>query len=357
MPNNIQKFVFLGAVIAVALFSRIAYPMLYSVSSAPSGTDAGSASLSADAPLFVMHSSASSSDASDSEEGAGPLLSQSAAGAGSVQSPAPEAPLATVSDSFGAGTTPPFIEVSQVPPPAIAGEASLIADLSTGDVFLSANADNRWPLASVTKLMTASIVVDDLDLAQKVTVTADAVAVDPSQKLLNVGDTYTVADLLKILLLPSSNVAAETLADFYGRARFIDAMNARAASWGMASTHYDDPSGLSAGNESTPDDLLKLAQKIYTDYPQILEITRTPEVTLTELSTGRSVLVKSINDFAGRADFIGGKTGYTDEADGNLLSIFNYENRPVLVVVMGTSDDERFNNTLTLYDWFTANFK
>ena len=134
-------------------------------------------------------------------------------------------------------------------------------------------------------------------------------------------------------------------------------MNARAASWGMTNTHYDDPSGLSAGNESTPDDLLKLAQKIYTNYPQILQITRTPEVTLTEISTGKKIVVKSINDFAGRPDFIGGKTGYTDEADGNLLSIFNYENRPLLVIVMGTSDDDRFDNTLALYNWFVQDFK
>jgi D-alanyl-D-alanine carboxypeptidase len=125
----------------------------------------------------------------------------------------------------------------------------------------------------------------------------------------------------------------------------------------MNDTHYDDPSGLSAGNESTPSDLLKLAQKIYTDYPQVLAITRNPEVTITELNTGKNVAVKSINNFAGRPDFIGGKTGYTDEASGNLLSIFRYEDRPVLVIVMGTSDDQRFNNTLALYDWFTANFR
>lgn len=357
MSDNLEKFIFLAAVIAVALASRFAYPNLYPVLHAPAGTETSTTALSADvAPLLTPSPSESTTtnaqnSSSSSITGSG-IFAENAPGASSDA-----APSVIVTDSFGPGTTPPFAEVSQAAPPQIADEASLVADLSTGDVFLSANADRRWPLASITKLMTASIVVDNIDPAQKITVPATAVAVDPSQTILSAGDTYTAADLLKILLLPSSNVAAESFANFYGRTRFLAAMNARAASWGMADTHYDDPSGLSAGNESTPDDLLKLAQKIYTDYPQILAITRTPQVTVTELTTGRNVGVKSINDFAGRTDFIGGKTGYTDEAAGNLLSIFSYENRPVLVVVMGTGDDERFDNTLALFDWFMKDFK
>ena len=129
-------------------------------------------------------------------------------------------------------------------------------------------------------------------------------------------------------------------------------MNARAAAWGMANTHYDDPSGLSSGNQSTADDLLLLAQKIYSDYPKVLAITRTTQATATELGSGTKTLVKSINDFAGEADFIGGKTGYTTIADGNLLSIFKYKNRPILVIVLGTDEADRFTNTERLFSWF-----
>jgi D-alanyl-D-alanine carboxypeptidase len=241
--------------------------------------------------------------------------------------------------------------------PNIEDQASLVADLQSGTVYYGKNMNQRWPLASVTKLMTASVVVDSMSLDQKITVPPDAVAADPSQQILTAGETFTVSDLLYVLLLPSSNVAAETLADYYGRTRFIAEMNARAESWGMASTHYDDPSGLSAGNQSTPADLLKLAQKIYADYPQLLAITRTPQVTVTDWSSGNTLSIRSINDFAGRADFIGGKTGYTDEANGNLLSIFNRAGHPTLILVMGTSDDQRFDNTLMLYNWFIQNYK
>ena len=125
----------------------------------------------------------------------------------------------------------------------------------------------------------------------------------------------------------------------------------------MANTHYADPSGLAVGSQSTADDLVILAQKIYSDYPEIFAITRTPQVTVTEIGSGKQVMVKNINEFSGEADFIGGKTGYTDQADGNLLSIFSYEGHPIVVIVLGTDDGTRFANTEALYNWFTANFR
>jgi D-alanyl-D-alanine carboxypeptidase len=105
------------------------------------------------------------------------------------------------------------------------------------------------------------------------------------------------------------------------------------------------------------DDLVLLAQKVYTDYPGILAISRTPQVTITEINSGDQVVVKSINEFSGEEDFIGGKTGYTDQANGNLLSIFSYEGHPIIVVVLGTDDSARFANTEALYNWFTTNFR
>src|SRR5581483_1929959 len=200
------------------------------------------------------------------------------------------------------------------------------------------------------KRRTAVVATDLLGQNQHVTITEQMLAVDPSQQILQLGDTYTVSDLLHVMLLPSNNVAAEALAEFAGRARFLAAMNGRAEAWGMTNTYYDDPSGLSAGNQSTANDLLKLAQHVYTDYPQILAITRTPQVTVTEIATGRTTIVKSINQFAGTANFIGGKTGYTDEANGNLLSLFSYKDHPVFIVVLGTNDGHRFDGTEKLLD-------
>jgi D-alanyl-D-alanine carboxypeptidase len=353
MPDHFEKFLFLGVVVALALFSRVADPELYQPPS-DAGSSRGSATVAAEVPLFVMGASGTSTTVSRTSTDGEPAM---LGGGTAAAQNAPAESAAPSEAATNAAVASPFAKIGDASAPAITDEGSLIADLETGNAYLSINANQRWPLASVTKLMTASLVMDDMSLDQNVTIAPEAIAADPSQQLLTAGETFTVSDLLHILLLPSSNVAAEALADYYGRTRFIDQMNARAASWGMTSTHYDDPSGLSASDESTPDDLLKLAQEIYANYPQILAITRTPQVTVTDQSSGKTMSVRSINDFAGRGDFIGGKTGYTDEADGNLLSIFRYENRPVLIIVMGADDDQRFDNTLMLYNWFVENYK
>jgi D-alanyl-D-alanine carboxypeptidase len=230
----------------------------------------------------------------------------------------------------------------------------LIANLDNGAIFFSSNDSKKWPLASLSKLMTATIVLDNFQMDQKITITHNAFIVDPEERTLREGNIYSVSDLLHFLLLPSSNVAAEAFADAFGRSKFLAAMNARALSWGMMNTHYDDPSGLSSGNQSTADDLLLLAKKIYFNYPQILTITRTPQIYTTELGSSTKVLVKSINYFAGQSDFIGGKTGYTNIADGNLLSIFRYKSNPIIVIILGTSEADRFTNTQKLFDWFKS---
>ncbi len=243
----------------------------------------------------------------------------------------------------------------KTPPPALNIEGSIVADLGTGQVYESLNPGVRWPTASLTKLMTATLVMDDIPSSTTITITEPMLAVDPQDEhTLVLGGTYNVPDLLHVMLMPSSNVAAQAFADFYGEEQFMAAMNARAAAWGMADTYFDDPSGLSAANESTPDDFMKLAEQVYAHYPEILRFTNTPSLYITELQSGRKVFVKSINLFAGEPDFIGGKTGYTDQADGNLLSVFNHNGHPVLVVVLGSND--RFKDTETLYDWFKANF-
>ena len=357
MPKNFEKFLFLGAVVAFALLSRAFYPGLYRFADGATGNLRSNQSLTAAVPLLILPSPSDSTATPQISVANEPttMLGNGTVPVSNTPISAPKTPAITGSSTAAANSS--FTKIGNAPVPTIADEATMVADLDAGTVYVGTNADMRWPLASVTKLMTASLVVDDLNLAQKVTIPSDAIAADPSQQFLSAGETFTVSDLLHILLLPSSNVAAESLADYYGRTRFIAQMNARAASWGMTNTHYDDPSGLSASNQSTPNDLLKLAQKISADYPQILAITRTPQITVTDLSSGKAISVRSINDFAGRADFIGGKTGYTDEANGNLLSIFKYKNHPVLVLVMGTSDDQRFDNTLMVYNWFVQNYK
>lgn len=305
MQSHFQKILFLGAIVAAILISGAIRPSLF--------------------------------------------LSQDAAGAKHASPQAGNPPivvLPTLTAAIGAQVFDASSSAISVP-----AAAALVADLENGNKFFEKNADERWPLASVSKLMTAAVANDLLGPEQRITITDSMAAVDPSQLILRVGDTYTVADLLHVLLLPSNNVAAEALAQFSGRANFIAAMNAKAQAWSMANTYYDDPSGLSAANESTADDLFALARHIYSEYPKIFAITRMPQANVAEVSTGRVTTLTNINHFAGAADFLGGKTGYTNEANGNLLSVFSYQNHPIVIVILGINSANRFTDTRRLFDW------
>ncbi|HUX35503.1 MAG TPA: serine hydrolase [Candidatus Paceibacterota bacterium] len=245
-------------------------------------------------------------------------------------------------------------------PPDIQAHAAIVADLKTGQAYFELNPNLRWPTASLTKLMTASMVLKNMDLSKPVTI-GQTLAGDsnststPVPSFFKPGDVYSGTDVLNTMLVISKNEAAEAFANAYGRDNFIAGLNKMAEDLGMNLTHFSDPSGLSVANQSTVDDLEKLALNVYDNYPKILEITRKKHVTITELNSKKKTTLSNINIFAGSSGFIGGKTGYTDEADGNLVSIFSYETRPILVIVLGTGD--RFGETSKLFQWFRANYK
>lgn len=243
------------------------------------------------------------------------------------------------------------------PDPVLAARIALVADLETGEIYFKERADERWPMASITKLATAALARDRFPSGSPVGLGSQDFSMlgGDVSKNLREGEAYLAEDLIRAMLLFSSNESAEALANSYGRSKFLSELNSLAVDWGMHATHFSDPTGLSAGNQSTARDLLRLAQKIQETYPELLGITRMRSAVLTELSTGRAVEAGNINAFAGQPFFIGGKTGYTDEARGNLLSVFEYTGRPIVIIVMGTED--RFRETERLRGWFIGNFK
>lgn len=247
-----------------------------------------------------------------------------------------------------------FYRMKDELPPALSAQRVLVADLKTGEAFFVIKRNDRWPLASLTKLAGAVVVLRDMDLDQSVTITDADVAPAAEDQHLLPGERYRARDLLRVMLSASSNEAAEALAYAYGHPNFVGATNALVSSWGLEDTHFDDPTGLSASNQSTLADLERLVARIYAEYPDILKITRQKSWSIKELGTRKTKTIKSTNLFAGLADFLGGKTGYTDEAGGNLISLFAYKARPVLLVVLGS--DDRFRETERLFAWFKANF-
>ena len=216
-----------------------------------------------------------------------------------------------------------------VPNPEIDVTAALIKDLESGYIFWNKESQRRWPIASLTKLMTATIVLEEMSA---------------SQNNANNKTDKSTDDLLKMMLVASDNEAANALAEkYFNKDEFIRAMQRKAQELKMTQTTFFDPSGLAVSNQSTPNDLVILVNYILKTHPEILKITAQKSY------QG----IQNTNLFAGRPDFIGGKTGFLDEAGGNLISIFKYRegksNFPLLVIILGSKD--RFGDTQLLLDW------
>ncbi len=250
-----------------------------------------------------------------------------------------------------------FHRVRSDAPPSITARVALVADLETGESYFAKGADRVWPMASLTKLMTASAVVRTMKLTDTVVFSDEASAAGDAAKpaLVKTGDVYSVRDAMGIMLLASSNDAADAFADSYGRERFLAEMQEVARAWKLSSMRLSDPSGLSPSDQANAQDLRAMALHIWGEHPMIFDLTRKSAVTVQERASGRRTNVPSINLFAGTAGFLGGKTGFTDEAGGNLLSIFSYKNHPVFFLVMGS--DDRFRETETLASWFKTNYQ
>lgn len=235
------------------------------------------------------------------------------------------------------------------PEPNLKVKAALAKNLNSNFDFYSLNRDTRWPLASLTKLMTAVIALEKIGKDKIITISASAVVAEGPAGNLEVGEQYIIADLLKALLVVSSNDAAEAIAESYGRDNFIEEMQKKAVVLKMANTTFADPSGLSSVNQSTITDLEKIFLHVYENQPEILDITKQEKVFIDELTKNIQKELNNINNFVHRPDFLGGKTGFTDEASGNLISLFDYRGHKLLTIVFGT--DDRFGQTEILYNW------
>ncbi len=229
--------------------------------------------------------------------------------------------------------------IRQVSPSGITATAVLVKDWFAFEPALLVNGDQQWPMASLTKLMTAIVSWENIGKDTKITMSERAIATESAAGNFSVGGAYSFTDLVSALLKVSSNDAAAALAEFLGENRFLELMNQKAADLKMQHTRFFDPSGLSSLNQATLEDLEKLVAHIYYRHPEIFRITQEKE--------------GNIHPFAGRPDFIGGKTGFIDEANGNLISLFNNDGRPLLIIVLGSED--RANDTRILYNWFTSN--
>ena len=201
--------------------------------------------------------------------------------------------------------------------PLISARAYLLADLETGKILVSREPEVNYPIASLTKLMTALIALEAMTSTNLVSVNAVALAAPGDAGGLVIGETLSVADLLYPLLLQSSNDAAETIAGNYDREQFIRLMNEKAKALGRRRTFFADPSGIDEGNRSTARDLFRLADYLYRRQPSLLALTQISQKRLA------NHLWLNNNHLVGAAGYLGGKTGQTTAAHETLVALFD----------------------------------
>ena len=200
--------------------------------------------------------------------------------------------------------------------PVVSAEEYYVGDLDTGETILEKNKEKKFPIASITKLMTATVSKDIQDQNETTQITKEALATYGKNGNFHLNEKIKISDLIYPMLLESSNDAASAIALSSGLANFINKMNEKAKSLSMSSTSFHDPSGLSEDNESTALDLFKFAQYLKSAKPELLGIT-------TERSFNNKKHVWfNTSQFLGLEGYQGGKRGYIDESKQTALSLF-----------------------------------
>lgn len=239
----------------------------------------------------------------------------------------------------------------------LASGAALVVDQARDQVIYDKNSDARLPIASVTKLMTAMVVLDArLPLFEEVQVNdQDVDWLKGSRSRLPLGTSITRHELLYLSLVASENRAASALARSYpgGKSAFVAAMNRKAEALGMADTHFEDPTGLFPSNTSTARDLLRMLRAAY-GYPMIRQITTTPFYTLTLPQHAGNLDYRNTNRLirAQNWDIGISKTGYIHEAGRCLVMQADLADRPLLIVLLnGEGRGTPFEDVARLRDW------
>jgi D-alanyl-D-alanine endopeptidase (penicillin-binding protein 7) len=215
----------------------------------------------------------------------------------------------------------------------------LVLDAAEGKAVYAKAADEVTPIASLTKLMTAMVVLDARQSMDEV-LSIDMEDFDylkGSHSRLRMGAALTRAEMLRLALMSSENRAASTLARHYpgGMLAFVAAMNDKARSLGMTHTHYDDATGLSPRNVSTANDLAKLVRAA-AEYEVIRDYSTTPSHFVEVLPSGQTMGFNNSNALVknGAWDIQLQKTGYIREAGRCVVMLATIASKPMVIVLL-----------------------
>jgi len=235
----------------------------------------------------------------------------------------------------------------------LGAEAALAMRADGGRVYYNKNMEIRRPVASLTKLMTAIVVLENYQPTMVIKVPLSAVKREGSKGDLRPSEEITVRSLFSIMLIDSSNDAAVALAD--KNPDFISLMNKKAKELGLLNTHFTNPDGLDEENNySSALDVFKIFSYLINTHSEIFEILKTKNMIVYSSDGKIEHRLKNTNELLGRvSEVVAGKTGYTGEAGGSLALLISGmsfgDKNEIITIVLGSPD--RFLESEKLIQW------
>jgi D-alanyl-D-alanine carboxypeptidase len=241
----------------------------------------------------------------------------------------------------------------------ISAKSFLVYDISEKKIIFEKDKDLKTPLASITKLVTALVALENMPATSTVQVKKEAIAQEGDSKLL-VNEYWGLKDLSDFSLISSSNdgiyAISQALDEFEKKSgsSTLSLMKEKATSLGMTNSSFLNSTGLDvnpalSGSYSTASDLNKLLSYIMLNYPNLISATSRQSESFISKSGIRHVAINTNNSVREIPALIGSKTGFTDLAGGNVAIIFDAGfNHPVIAIVLGSTQEEKFIDIVKL---------
>lgn len=228
--------------------------------------------------------------------------------------------------------------------PDITAKAAYFIDADTGEVLYQKDIHSRLPVASLTKIMTVVVSLENYKWDDPISISQSAANMEPDHMILQADEKLSVEELLYGIFLVSANDAAEALAENYpeGRESFITQMNKKAAQVGMRDSLFINPSGLEEDNRqqySSAYDVALISRYLIKYFPHVLDISSTPHIYIAQTDTHQDYdMYSGINLLTTYPGVMGLKTGYTPEAGLTLVTLAKRDNHKILGVLLNSEN-------------------
>lgn len=242
--------------------------------------------------------------------------------------------------------------------PDVNSRACVVIDRKTNSVLFGKNENSKKKMASTTKIMTATIIIEKCNLSDTIEISKKAAGTGGSRLGLKTGDKITILDLLYGLMLRSGNDAAVALAEYAGGDinGFAELMNAKALELGLTNTHFETPHGLDSNKHYTTAYELAILSNYALNNPTFAKIVGTKNYTIT--INGSPKDLSNTNELLGNMEGVYGiKTGFTNGANRCLVTACKRNNIDIICVVLG-ADTKRFRtiDSIKLINYIFNNF-